>query len=105
MRLPENLPSWRELPIGGVARPDIYSDDKSGWRFQRPVIDNEKCIRCRLCYLYCPDSAIIEADEPFTTKSGKKYAITYKFDYTFCKGCGICASECPTKAIVMVPEE
>ncbi|MGC8974292.1 MAG: 4Fe-4S binding protein, partial [Thermoproteus sp.] len=27
-----------------------------------------------------------------------------KIDYTYCKGCGICAHECPTKAIEMVPE-
>ncbi|TAN46417.1 MAG: pyruvate synthase, partial [Candidatus Methanoperedens sp.] len=25
-------------------------------------------------------------------------------DYEFCKGCGICANECPKKAIVMVLE-
>jgi len=26
------------------------------------------------------------------------------FDYDYCKGCGICANECPTKAIEMVRE-
>ncbi len=29
----------------------------------------------------------------------------YEFDYDYCKGCGICASECPCGAIVMVLEE
>ncbi|MEM2686731.1 MAG: 4Fe-4S binding protein, partial [Thermoproteota archaeon] len=28
-----------------------------------------------------------------------------KIDYNYCKGCGICAEECPRKAITMVPEE
>jgi Pyruvate/2-oxoacid:ferredoxin oxidoreductase delta subunit len=26
-------------------------------------------------------------------------------DLDFCKGCGICARECPQNAITMVPEE
>jgi Pyruvate/2-oxoacid:ferredoxin oxidoreductase delta subunit len=25
-------------------------------------------------------------------------------DYDYCKGCGVCANECPKKAIAMVPE-
>ena len=29
----------------------------------------------------------------------------YAFDYDYCKGCGICAAECPCGAIEMVPEE
>jgi Pyruvate/2-oxoacid:ferredoxin oxidoreductase delta subunit len=29
-----------------------------------------------------------------------------EFDFSFCKGCGICANECPTKAITMkIPED
>jgi 2-oxoisovalerate ferredoxin oxidoreductase delta subunit len=29
-----------------------------------------------------------------------------EFDFGFCKGCGICANECPTKAITMkLPQE
>jgi pyruvate ferredoxin oxidoreductase delta subunit len=27
-----------------------------------------------------------------------------RIDYDYCKGCGICAVECPRKAIEMVPE-
>ncbi len=26
-------------------------------------------------------------------------------DYDYCKGCGICAAECPTQSYEMVPEE
>ena len=29
----------------------------------------------------------------------------YEIDYDYCKGCGICAAECPCGAIAMVPEE
>ena len=28
-----------------------------------------------------------------------------RIDYDYCKGCGICAAECPCGAIAMVPEE
>ncbi len=29
----------------------------------------------------------------------------FHFNYDYCKGCGICAVECPCGAIKMVPEE
>ena len=29
----------------------------------------------------------------------------HEVDYDFCKGCGICAEECPCGAIQMQPEE
>jgi Pyruvate/2-oxoacid:ferredoxin oxidoreductase delta subunit len=29
----------------------------------------------------------------------------YAIDYDYCKGCGICAAECPCGAIAMVPEQ
>ena len=29
---------------------------------------------------------------------------TLEIDYQYCKGCGICAVECPTAAITMVKE-
>lgn len=104
MKSRDTLPKWNELPIAGIAKPGFATESKSGWRFEKPVIDNEKCIRCRLCFLYCPDSAIIETDEKYITKTGKTYNVTYKFNYDYCKGCGICSEECPVKAISMVPE-
>jgi 2-oxoacid:acceptor oxidoreductase delta subunit (pyruvate/2-ketoisovalerate family) len=51
----------------------------------------EKCTRCLLCVLFCPDGAI----------HWKPDKADIEFDYSFCKGCGICANECPTKAITM----
>jgi Pyruvate/2-oxoacid:ferredoxin oxidoreductase delta subunit len=27
-----------------------------------------------------------------------------EIDYDYCKGCGVCANECPAKAITMVEE-
>jgi 2-oxoacid:acceptor oxidoreductase delta subunit (pyruvate/2-ketoisovalerate family) len=52
------------------------------------------CFGCDNCYGMCPDNAIHKVAE------GHGYAI----DYDYCKGCGICASECPCGAIAMQPE-
>ncbi|GAB6947728.1 4Fe-4S binding protein [Vulcanisaeta sp. JCM 16161] len=101
------LLGWRELPaIGGyVIEPMSTAKNNTGsWRTERPVIDQDACIRCRTCWVYCPEPAILELDKPYVTKDGRRYDITYEIDYDHCKGCGICAHECPTKAIRMVPE-
>jgi len=37
--------------------------------------------------------------------SEKKRNVLPKFDYDYCKGCGICAEECPVRAISMTPEK
>jgi 2-oxoacid:acceptor oxidoreductase delta subunit (pyruvate/2-ketoisovalerate family) len=52
------------------------------------------CFECDNCYGMCPDNAVIKLG------SGQRF----KFNYDFCKGCGICAQECPCGAITMVPE-
>jgi 2-oxoacid:acceptor oxidoreductase delta subunit (pyruvate/2-ketoisovalerate family) len=53
------------------------------------------CFECDNCYGLCPDDVIVKLGP------GKRYDI----DYDYCKGCGICAAECPCGAISMVPEE
>jgi 2-oxoacid:acceptor oxidoreductase delta subunit (pyruvate/2-ketoisovalerate family) len=52
------------------------------------------CFRCDNCYGVCPDNAVIKVD------GERGYAI----DLDYCKGCGLCAEECPAGAIVMEPE-
>ena len=82
------LPGWRDLAIGGVIPEGGNSAEKdvSGWRTYRPIHDKEKCINCLRCWIFCPDSAIMVED-------GKVVGINYQH----CKGCGICAHECPPK--------
>jgi len=99
--------SWRDLPLAGIVpwAGNTVEVTTHAWRTIKPVIDQEKCIRCRLCWVFCPDSAIIEVDEEYVTGKGKRYKISFRVDYDHCKGCGICAEECPVNAIEMVPEE
>ena len=52
------------------------------------------CFECDNCYGVCPDNAVIKLGP------GNRF----RFNYDYCKGCGICAAECPCGAIDMVPE-
>lgn len=52
------------------------------------------CFECDNCYGVCPDNAVIKLGP------GKRF----EFNYDYCKGCGICNTECPCGAITMVPE-
>jgi len=58
------------------------------WRFERPVWDTEKCVRCGVCYLSCPDGAIFQSEDGY-----------YKADLQYCKGCGLCVQQCVTGCI------
>ena len=59
----------------------------------KAVIDQDKCIDCYTCWIYCPDNSIVFRDDKM---SGIKMS--------HCKGCGICAKVCPKKAITMKEE-
>ncbi len=52
------------------------------------------CFECDNCFGMCPDNAVIKLGA----------GLRYRFDYDYCKGCGICVAECPCGAIVMEPE-
>jgi 2-oxoacid:acceptor oxidoreductase delta subunit (pyruvate/2-ketoisovalerate family) len=52
------------------------------------------CYQCDNCYLLCPDGSVSPQD-------GSMNAV----NYDYCKGCGICANECPVGIITMEKEE
>ena len=99
---------WKEVRPGGVVTESANSVAyiTGTWRTLRPIRDLEQCTQCLICWIMCPDSAI-------TVENGKVAG----FDYDYCKGCGICADQCPVnikkahnatgkmgKVIQMVPE-
>lgn len=88
---------WRDLVRAGIITEagNAKHYETGDWRAIRPVWDKDKCSHCLFCWVYCPDNAIMVED-------GKVVGI----DYRYCKGCGICAQECPAKVrvIEMAPE-
>jgi len=96
MAHPEDIlkKSWKDMPRAGhvleAGNTDVY--DTGSWGTFKPVL-KDTCIHCFLCWVMCPDSAIIVEDDKVTG-----------FNYDHCKGCGICAEICPDKysAIEMV---
>jgi len=88
---------WKDLPEGGmiVEAGNAAMYNTGAWRSDRPVWIKDNCIQCLFCWIYCPDCSV-------TVKDGQRG----EFDLLHCKGCGICALECPAKekAIVMLTE-
>ncbi len=69
--------------------------DESNALFEaRRCLSCGNCFECDNCYGMCPDNAVIKLGP------GKRF----EFNLDYCKGCGVCASECPCGAIKMEPE-
>jgi pyruvate ferredoxin oxidoreductase delta subunit len=110
-----DMPKWTEMREGiaipGIARGHAMTDPISGkqggfkpernatfkkWatRTMRPVVDFDKCIKCTLCWLACPDSVFDVTPEGF-----------YDANMEACCGCGVCEAVCPEpQCITMVNE-
>jgi pyruvate ferredoxin oxidoreductase delta subunit len=102
--------TWKDLTVGNVVdEPGNSTEYHTGdWKSQRPQWNQEKCIRCGVCWNFCPDNAIEKRPGEFvvTTRDGKKKKYDHYFvaDLEYCKGCGICAHECITGCIEMIEE-
>jgi 2-oxoacid:acceptor oxidoreductase delta subunit (pyruvate/2-ketoisovalerate family) len=73
----------------------VHGLDETNALFEaRRCLSCGNCFECDNCYGVCPDNAVIKLG------AGKRF----EFNYDYCKGCGICVSECPCGAIKMVPE-
>ena len=77
----ERVASFRETNLG-------YAEETALREAER-CFSCGTCNRCDTCLIFCPDVAI--------RRSGD--GTYYEVDYDYCKGCGICAEECPRHAI------
>jgi pyruvate ferredoxin oxidoreductase delta subunit len=92
----EDKLTWKDIEVGAIAtEPGSASQYQTGdWRSRRPVYDFSKCIKCEICQIFCPEGCIKANEEGF-----------FEANLYYCKGCGICARECPKKVISMVEEK
>jgi len=51
------------------------------------------CSRCDNCFVFCPEGIVRHKPDG-----------SYEIDLSYCKGCGICAEECPRGAISLIRE-
>ena len=76
-----------------------FSEVELGFTTEQGILEAERCFSCGVCnqcdncITYCPDVAISRHDDE------------YEVDYDYCKGCGICAEECPRWVIDLIEEE
>jgi pyruvate ferredoxin oxidoreductase delta subunit len=105
-----DMPAWHEMREG-VTIPAIpvgeFTPDGKGFipvrnpyfkkfttRTMRPVIDFDKCVKCTLCWIQCPDSVFDVMPDGL-----------YDANMEACCGCGVCEAVCPARdCITMVNE-
>ena len=104
----ENLNPWYYSDAPGTVRPQLeiarrtssFDEVQGGLTEDNALFEARRCLscgncfECDNCYGVCPDNAVIKLGP------GNRF----KFNYDYCKGCGVCVAECPCGAIEMVPE-
>ena len=63
-------------------------------RTMRPVIDFDKCVKCTLCWIQCPDSCFDVMPDG-----------TYDANMEACCGCGVCEAVCPVESCITMVNE
>jgi len=78
LAVPERRSSFDEVHMG------LQSADEAARCLSCGV-----CNECDACCTYCPEGVL------------KRVGHSLEFDYSYCKGCGICVAECPRNVIFM----
>lgn len=79
----------QDTPAGKVGMGSMIENKTGSWKVFQPKYDKEKCTMCLTCWWACPEGCIYRTKDKLD------------FDMSYCKGCGICANECPVEAIEM----
>ena len=109
------LPKWWEMREG-IAIPSIpaggaITDPETGQvggfrpqrnptfkkyttRTMRPVVDFDKCVKCAVCWLQCPDSCFDVTPDGY-----------YDAHMEACCGCGVCEAVCPVEGCITMVNE
>lgn len=104
----ERLDTWYYSDAPATVRPQLdvarrittFDEVTAGLTAETALFEARRCLscgnclECDNCFGVCPDNAVIKLGP------GKRYEI----DLDFCKGCGLCAAECPSGAITMIRE-
>lgn len=96
----EDAPATIRPMLEAARRVDSFAEVQGGLDETNALYEARRCLscgncfECDNCYGVCPDNAVIKLGP------GNRFRI----DYDYCKGCGLCAAECPCGAIDMVPE-
>jgi 2-oxoacid:acceptor oxidoreductase delta subunit (pyruvate/2-ketoisovalerate family) len=96
-----DAPKSKQPVLDTIRRQSTFDEvvggfDETTAQFEaRRCLSCGNCFECDNCYGVCPDNAVIKLGP----------GLRYQFNYDYCKGCGICVSECPCGAIRTVPEE
>jgi NADPH-dependent glutamate synthase beta subunit-like oxidoreductase len=90
-KLPVSERTFEAEIEGAIGRPEAFAEANR-------CLSCGNCLACDNCWTMCPDNAVIKTVE--VASDGSHYV----FDLDYCKGCGLCAAECPTGYIQMVPE-
>ncbi len=88
------FPSLDSEPMGTPVMAFCRLDQATALFEARRCLSCGNCFECDNCYGVCPDNAVVKLGP------GKRF----EFNDDFCKGCGICAVDCPCGAIEMAPE-
>ncbi len=85
------------MPV--LERIDGFSEVVAGLTREQALREARRCFSCGVCnacdncWVFCPEAAV------------KRVGGVYHLNLDFCKGCGICAHECPRGVISLCEEE
>jgi len=86
--------------LDAVRRQTTFDEVVSGLDESNSLLEARRCLSCGNCF-ECDNCLNVCSDEA-VVKLGP--GNRFRFDYDNCKGCGMCAQECPCGAIEMVAE-